>query len=62
MRVYIKLNANGALTRSKIEVLPTGRSFFAINPTLTPTKAAWEIGVKMTEHLLERVQGFLVGT
>jgi cobaltochelatase CobN len=51
--VYIKPNANGALTRGKIEVLPTGRSFFAINPTLTSTKAAWEIGVKMTEHLLE---------
>ena len=51
---YVEPGASGALTRGKVEVLPTGRNFYAVDPTTLPTKAAWEVGVKSAEKLLER--------
>jgi cobaltochelatase CobN len=54
--MYVEPGASGALTRGKIEVLPTGRNFFAVDPTSIPTRAAWEIGVKTAKQLLERVK------
>ena len=33
-------------------VLPTGRNLFAINAEATPTKAAWEKGVKLAENTI----------
>ena len=43
---------SGALTRGKIDVLPTGRNFYAIDPMKIPTRAAWRIGIKLTDALL----------
>ncbi|MDK6028917.1 cobaltochelatase subunit CobN [Ignisphaera sp. 4213-co] len=52
---YVEPGASGALTRGKIDVLPTGRNFYAVDPTSIPTKAAWEIGVKTTKMMLEKI-------
>ncbi len=43
----------GSLTRGKIEILPTGRNFFAVDPTSLPTKSAWKIGVETANKLLK---------
>ena len=51
---YVEPGASGALTRGKIEILPTGRNFYAIDPTTLPTKAAWELGMKSAKKLLEK--------
>jgi cobaltochelatase CobN len=55
---YIEPGASGSLTRGKIEILPTGRNFYAVDPTSLPTEAAWKIGVetanKLIEHYLEK--------
>ena len=51
---YVEPGASGSLTRGKIEVLPTGRNFYAVDPTAIPTKAAWEVGVKTAKMLLEK--------
>lgn len=49
---YIESGASGALTRGKVEVLPTGRNFYAVDPTCLPTRAAWKIGVEAAERIL----------
>lgn len=50
---HIEAGASGVLTRGKIDVLPTGRNFYSIDPMKVPTKAAWRIGIKLAEALLE---------
>jgi cobaltochelatase CobN len=44
----------GAPTRGRIDVLPTGRNFFAIDPRAIPTQTAWECGKRIGSQLLER--------
>jgi len=50
---YVEPGASGALTRGKIEVLPTGRNFYAVDPTALPTPSAWKVGVETAEKLLK---------
>jgi len=52
---FIEPGASGALTRGKLEILPTGRNFYAVDPMSIPTRAAWEIGVKTAKILLEKI-------
>ncbi|RLD16033.1 MAG: cobalt chelatase, partial [Caldiserica bacterium] len=51
---YIKPGASGLLTRGKIEVLPTGRNFYSIDPRSIPTRASWKVGIKMADELLNK--------
>jgi cobaltochelatase CobN len=44
----------GAPTRGRLDVLPTGRNFFAIDPRVIPTPTSWQCGKTMAELLLER--------
>ena len=50
---YVEPGPSGLVTK-KPEVLPTGRNFFSLDPERIPTKAAWEVGKKLAEKLLER--------
>ncbi|MCQ4153218.1 MAG: cobaltochelatase subunit CobN, partial [Archaeoglobi archaeon] len=43
---YIEPGPSGSITRGKVEVLPTGRNFFAVDPSSLPTKSAWKVGVE----------------
>ena len=49
---YVEPGPSGSITRGKIDILPTGRNFYAVDPTSLPTKAAWEIGVKTAIKML----------
>ena len=44
----------GAPTRGRLDVLPTGRNFFAIDPRVIPTPTSWRCGKAMADLLLER--------
>jgi cobaltochelatase CobN len=44
----------GAPTRGRLDVLPTGRNFFAIDPRVIPTQTSWRCGKTMADLLLER--------
>src|SRR5205823_8817340 len=44
----------GSPTRGRLDVLPTGRNFFAIDPRIIPTPTAWRCGQQLAERLLER--------
>ncbi|PNV77323.1 MAG: hypothetical protein C0200_06740, partial [Thermoproteota archaeon] len=50
---YVEPGASGALTRGKIEILPTGRNFYAVDPTTLPTPAAWKVGIETAEKLIK---------
>jgi cobaltochelatase CobN len=44
----------GAPTRGRLDVLPTGRNFFSLDPRIIPTPTAWRCGQKLGNLLLER--------
>ncbi len=50
---YIEPGPSGSITRGKIEVLPTGKNFLAVDPSSLPTKSAWKVGVEAANKLLE---------
>lgn len=51
---FIAPGPAGSPTRGRIDVLPTGRNFFAIDPRVIPTPTAWRCGQKLADQLLER--------
>jgi cobaltochelatase CobN len=44
----------GAPARGRLDVLPTGRNLFSIDPRAVPTRTAWEIGRRTAEEMLTR--------
>jgi cobaltochelatase CobN len=44
----------GAPSRGRLDVLPTGRNLFAIDPRSVPTRNAWEIGRRAAEEIVAR--------
>jgi len=44
----------GAPARGRLDVLPTGRNLYAIDPRSAPTRNAWEIGRRAAEEVLKR--------
>jgi len=44
----------GAPSRGRLDVLPTGRNLFAIDPRSAPTRNAWEIGRRAAEDVVAR--------
>jgi cobaltochelatase CobN len=44
----------GAPARGRLDVLPTGRNLYAIDPRSAPTRNAWEIGRRSAEEILKR--------
>lgn len=53
---YVEPGAAGALPRGKIEILPTGRNFYTVDPLSLPTHAAWKVGVESAKKLLEEAR------
>lgn len=51
---FIESGASGALARGKVEVLPTGRNLYAIDPWRIPTAAAWTVGKQLADDLIDR--------
>jgi cobaltochelatase CobN len=51
---FVPPGPSGAPTRGRVDVLPTGRNFFAIDPRAMPTQTSWDCGKILAERLLER--------
>ena len=49
---YIPPGPSGSLSRGRLDLLPTGRNFFATDVTVLPTRAAWSVGKQMADQLL----------
>ncbi|MEM9138837.1 MAG: cobaltochelatase subunit CobN, partial [Pseudomonadota bacterium] len=51
---FIAPGPSGAPTRGRPDVLPTGRNFYSVDSRAVPTPAAWTLGWKSAELLIER--------
>lgn len=51
---YIPPGPSGLITRGKPEVLPTGRNFYSLDPFRIPTRAAWRIGMRLAESIVQK--------
>ncbi len=46
----------GNPTRGNVDILPTGRNFYASDPAQIPSRAAWEIGGRLARQMLDQYQ------
>ncbi len=51
---YIAAGPSGSPLRGLVNVLPTGRNFYSVDPKAVPSRLAWETGVAMADSLLTR--------
>ncbi|MCZ4550698.1 cobaltochelatase subunit CobN [Gordonia rubripertincta] len=51
---FIPAGPSGSPLRGLINVLPTGRNFYSVDPKAVPSKLAWETGRAMADSLLTR--------
>ncbi|MCW2495215.1 cobaltochelatase subunit CobN [Jatrophihabitans sp.] len=51
---YIPAGPSGSPLRGLVNVLPTGRNFYSVDPRAVPSRLAWETGQAMASSLIER--------
>lgn len=51
---YVPAGPSGSPLRGLVNVLPTGRNFYTVDPRAVPSRLAWGTGQAMAESLLER--------
>ena len=51
---YVPAGPSGSPTRGLVNVLPTGRNFYSVDPKAIPSRNAWDVGVALADSLLER--------
>lgn len=51
---FIAPGPSGAPTRGRLDTLPTGRNFFSVDNRAIPSQAAWAIGKRSAQALIER--------
>lgn len=51
---FVKPGPAGAPSRGRLDVLPTGRNLYTIDPRSVPTRAAWEIGRRTADEVVAR--------
>jgi cobaltochelatase CobN len=51
---FIAAGPSGSPLRGLVNVLPTGRNFYTVDPRAVPSRLAWETGVAMADSLIQR--------
>ena len=51
---FVAAGASGAPTRGRLDIFPTGRNFYSVDSRALPTPAAWTLGKKSAERLVQR--------
>ncbi len=51
---YVPAGPSGSPLRGLVNVLPTGRNFYSVDPKAIPSRLAWETGQAMADSLLDR--------
>ncbi|WP_435181013.1 cobaltochelatase subunit CobN [Halorussus sp. AFM4] len=51
---YVPPGGSGAPTRGGVDLLPTARNFYTLDPRKVPAKSAWEVGREVAEGVAER--------
>ncbi|MFN2555815.1 MAG: cobaltochelatase subunit CobN [Nitriliruptorales bacterium] len=53
---FVPPGPSGSPTRGRLDVLPTGKNFYSVDPKGLPSRLAWEVGQRMACDLLARYQ------
>ncbi|MCX6464353.1 MAG: cobaltochelatase subunit CobN [Pseudonocardiales bacterium] len=51
---HVPAGPSGSPTRGLVNVLPTGRNFYSVDPKAIPSRSAWEVGSALAESLVAR--------
>ncbi|MDN4161479.1 cobaltochelatase subunit CobN [Nocardioides abyssi] len=51
---YVAAGPSGSPLRGLVNVLPTGRNFYTVDPRAVPSRLAWQTGQAMAESLVQR--------
>ncbi|WNI14972.1 cobaltochelatase subunit CobN [Actinacidiphila sp. ITFR-21] len=51
---YVPAGPSGSPTRGLVNVLPTGRNFYSVDPKAVPSRLAWDVGTALADSLLAR--------
>ncbi|GAA1129332.1 cobaltochelatase subunit CobN [Nocardioides aquiterrae] len=51
---FVPAGPSGSPLRGLVNVLPTGRNFYTVDPRAVPSRLAWQTGQAMAESLLQR--------
>jgi cobaltochelatase CobN len=51
---FVAPGPGGAPSRGRVDVLPTGRNLYGVDPRAIPTRTAWEIGRRAAREVLDR--------
>ncbi|MEU5837747.1 cobaltochelatase subunit CobN [Streptomyces diacarni] len=54
---FVPAGPSGSPLRGLVNVLPTGRNFYSVDPKAVPSRLAWETGQALADSLLERYRG-----
>ncbi|WP_202638804.1 cobaltochelatase subunit CobN [Bailinhaonella thermotolerans] len=51
---YVPAGPSGSPTRGLVNVLPTGRNFYSVDPKAIPSRNAWDVGAALADSLIAR--------
>ena len=51
---FVPPGPSGAPSRGQADILPTGRNFYSVDPNKIPSPAAWEVGKRLGDALIQR--------
>jgi len=51
---FVPAGPSGSPLRGLVNVLPTGRNFYSVDPKAVPSRLAWETGQALADSLLQR--------
>jgi cobaltochelatase CobN len=51
---HVPAGPSGSPTRGRVDVLPTGRNFYSVDPRALPSELSWETGQRLAQALLDR--------
>jgi cobaltochelatase CobN len=54
---YVPAGPSGSPTRGLVNVLPTGRNFYSVDPKALPSALSWEVGRELADALVRRYLG-----
>ena len=53
---YVPAGPSGSPTRGRLDVLPTGKNFYSVDPKALPSELAWQVGWRLAADLVARYE------
>ncbi|MDP8971570.1 MAG: cobaltochelatase subunit CobN, partial [Actinomycetota bacterium] len=51
---YVPAGPSGSPTRGRVDVLPTGKNFYSVDPKALPSELSWQVGQRLADDLVRR--------